>query len=46
VDSLNLPVAEDIYQVNNIDVCNSPQDYNLLRSFFALVFLHEMFDVE
>jgi hypothetical protein len=26
VDSLNQPLAEDIYLVNNLDVRNSPQD--------------------
>jgi hypothetical protein len=35
VDSLNPSIVEDIYQVNNIDVRTSPQDYNLLRTFFA-----------
>jgi hypothetical protein len=28
-------LVEDIYQVNNLDVRNSPQDYNLLRPFFV-----------
>jgi hypothetical protein len=35
VDSLNPSIVEHIYQVNNIDVRNSPQDYYLLRPFFA-----------
>jgi hypothetical protein len=34
VDFLNPSIVEDIYQVNNIDVHNSPQDYNLLHPFF------------
>jgi hypothetical protein len=34
-DSLNPLLVEDIYQVHNLDVLNSPQNYNLLRPFFA-----------
>jgi hypothetical protein len=30
VDSLNPSLVEDIYQVNNLDVCNFPKDSNLL----------------
>jgi hypothetical protein len=30
VDSLNSSLVEEIYLVNNLVVCNSPQDYNLL----------------
>jgi hypothetical protein len=33
--SLNPSLVEDIYLVNNFDVRSSPQDYNLLRPFFA-----------
>jgi hypothetical protein len=35
VDSLNPSLVEYIYLVNNLDVRNSPQDYNLLCPFFA-----------
>jgi hypothetical protein len=35
VESLNTSLVEDIYLVNNLDVRKSPQDYNLLRPFFA-----------
>jgi hypothetical protein len=35
LDSLNPSLVEDIYQLNNLDVHNSPQDYSLLRPFFA-----------
>jgi hypothetical protein len=35
VASLSPSLDEDIYHVNILDVRNSPQDYNLLRPFFA-----------
>jgi hypothetical protein len=35
VDSLHPSLAEDIYQVNNLDVHNFLEDYNLLCPFFA-----------
>jgi hypothetical protein len=35
VDSLNPSLVDHIYQVNNRDICNLPQDHNRLRPCFA-----------